>query len=63
MYKGLEETLSMKLHLQIFRLDIRKRFFTEKVIGFWNSLPREMVIAATLIKFKKCLDIILRYKV
>lgn len=46
----------MKLHQGKLSLDIRKKFFTNRVIGHWNRLPKEMVIAPSLSEFKECLD-------
>ena len=39
-----------------FRLDMRKRFFTQSLVEHWNSLPREAVMAPSLTLFKKHLD-------
>ncbi|KFW93973.1 hypothetical protein N336_01582, partial [Phalacrocorax carbo] len=46
----------MKLHQEKFRLDIRKRLFTERVLSPWNRLSREVVTAPSLSEFKEHLD-------
>jgi len=53
----------LKLCQWRFRSEIRKNFFTDRVVRHWNRLPREAVDSPSLEVFNKCIDVALWHMV
>ena len=47
---------SLKIKEGRFRTELRRNFFTQRVVNLWNSLPVEVVEAASLNMFKTRVD-------
>ena len=50
---------SLRIWGRPFRTEVRRHFFTQRVVSPWNSLPQEVVDAKTLNVIKRQLDIAL----
>ena len=47
---------SLKLAKHRSRLELRKNFFTSRVVNVWNSLTEQVISAPSVNAFENCLD-------
>ena len=47
---------SLKLYKKRSLLDVRKHFFSQRIVDYWNRFPDDIVMAATTSSFKTRLD-------
>ena len=52
----------MRIRGKPFGTEVRRNFFTQRVVNVWNSLPQNGVEVKTLCDFKKKLDVALGAK-
>ena len=50
---------SLRIRGKSFRTEMRRTFFTQRVVNLWNSLPQKVVEASSLAIFKRELDVAL----
>ena len=55
MMVGVSRTRGHSLRIQgrLFRTELRRHFFTQRVVSLWNSLSQEVVDAKILNAFKR----------
>ena len=50
----------LKFQKHFCRLDVRKYFFSQRIVTEWNNLPQEAITAKTVNSFKNIIDPIFR---
>ena len=48
------------MHQGRFTLDIKRNFISERMMKYWNRLPREVVESLSLELVKETVDVVLR---
>ena len=46
----------LKLFKQRSRLNVRRNFFSQRIVESWNALPEEIVNCTTVLHFEKLYD-------
>ena len=52
----------MRIRGKSFKTEVRRNFFTQRMVNVWNSLSQNVVKAKTLSDFKKKLNVALGAK-